>query len=870
MTIINKIKQWIEKIVGEDHDYYSCCLPERTGYVSRFILRRFFSGISISPDLKDAIEKLPEDASVVYVSKHKSNFEFLFSYIRYTKEKLPSPKAGFDYKIYAWQPVIRFAKIMLASIRYFFTHLKYQDPYEVGFFSKQIQQGHTCFLSLLEKRDFYKRFLKSKTDPVRRLINIQKQTQRPIIIIPQLMFFGKKPVPHYPTLTDMIFGNIQKPGLLRRLFILMRRPKNIFIEISDPINIKAYLEQRENLGKDVDQLAHDLRRDLMHQINSYRKSITGPTIKSHEEIKQAILTSDDMRTFMEGYAKRRDLTIWQAHKEALKYIDEISARYSPVFISLAHKITGRFLGMMFEGVTFNRETLASIKSMSRRGPVILVPCHKSHIDYLIMSYTLYDNNLPCPHTFAGKNLSFWPMGPLFRRVGAFFVRRTFKGAVFYSKVFSAYIHRLLKEGFNIEVFIEGTRSRSGKLLRPQLGMLSILLNTFKSGACKDLVFVPVSIGYDRTPDEGSYLHETSGGSKKQENLIQMLRAKKLIKKRYGRIYIKFDEPFSLNEMMAEEGLDISTAPPKQLNAVCRNLGSRLVKSIDRNTIVTPRALVAGVLLTGTKEIITNTELMFLVDAAIRHLASGEALLIEALQEDYKAAVDITLAHYADRKFISIVEKPGTDDTKETSYKVLQGKRIALEYYKNNSIIFYIPAAFTALAILEKDAFQFSSTDLHNTYRLLRELFAYEFNPDLARPPEYKVRKTIKAFIDDAILTPHISLPDTYNLSSEGYRKLKFFAGFTLPFFESYKTTLSYFSKTSKGRHNKDKRPKKVQSLGTKMLKRGEITLKESISTINYTNAIDLFVKNGIRGSEDAEKIIYWSQVLDKYLGIIGR
>ncbi len=870
MDTIKTINQWIEKILGEDHDYYSCHLPKHTGYISRFFLQRIFSGISISPDVKTIIEKIPEEAVVIYVSKHKSSLEFLFYNIRYSKEKLPYPQTGFDCTIYAWQPVTRLFKIMLSSIHSFLSHMKMKDPYEIGFFSSQIEKGRTCFLPLLEKREFYRRFLKSKTDPIRRLINIQDQIQRPIYIIPQLIFFGKKPAPHYPTLTDIIFGNIQDPGILRQLFILMRKPDHIFVEASDPINIKAYLEQRKNQGKNLDQLAHDLRQDLIHQINSHRKSITGPTIKSHEEINQAILTSNHMRTFMEGYAKRRKQSIWKTHKEALKYIDEISARYSPGFVSLAYKVTGRFLGMMFEGVTLNREALATIKSMSRKGPVILVPCHKSHIDYLIMSYTLYDNNLPAPHTFAGKNLSFWPMGPLFRRAGAFFVRRTFKGAVFYSKVFSTYIFRLLKEGFNIEVFIEGTRSRSGKLLRPQLGMLSILLNAFKAGACSDLVFAPVSIGYDRTPDEGSYLHETSGGSKKPENFRQMLRAKKLIKKRYGRIYIKFDTPFSLNEMMAEEGLRIGSITPKQLNMVCRNLGSRLMKAIDRNTIVTPRALVAGVLLTETKDTITETELMFRVDASLKLFSAGGAKLTGALLEDYMAAVNGTLTYYADRKFISIVEKQGPNEDKETSYKVIPGKRVALEYYKNNCIIFYIPAAFTALAILEKDAFQFASTDLHNTYRMLRELFSFEFNPDLARPPEYKVRKTIKAFIDDAILTPHRSLPDTYNLSSEGYRKLKFFAGFTHSFFESYKTTLSYFSKTPTGRHNKDKRPKKVQSLGTKMLKRGEISLKESISTLNYANAIDYFVKNGIRGSEDAEKIMYWNQIIEKYLAIITR
>ena len=142
--------------------------------------------------------------------------------------------------------------------------------------------------------------------------------------------------------------------------------------------------------------------------------------------------------------------------------------------------------------------------MALRGPVVYIPSHKSHVDYLILSYMLYHHDLPCPLIAAGKNLSFWPMGPLFRRGGAFFIRRSFRGAVLYSRVFAEYVHTILDEGYSVEQFIEGGRSRTGKLLMPKLGLLSILLNAQKNGACEDLIFVPVSIGYDRVLEEKSY------------------------------------------------------------------------------------------------------------------------------------------------------------------------------------------------------------------------------------------------------------------------------------------------------------------------------------------------------------------------------
>ncbi len=157
--------------------------------------------------------------------------------------------------------------------------------------------------------------------------------------------------------------------------------------------------------------------------------------------------------------------------------------------------------------------------------------------------------MPVPLVAAGSNLSFWPMGPLFRSGGAFFIRRTFSGAILYSKVFAEYIHKLLEEGFNIEQFIEGGRSRTGKLLMPKLGLLSILLNAYKNGACEEMIIVPIYIGYDRVLEETSYLQELEGGQKEPETLRGVIKARKFLKKRYGKIYIEFNEPILVNELV---------------------------------------------------------------------------------------------------------------------------------------------------------------------------------------------------------------------------------------------------------------------------------------------------------------------------------
>jgi glycerol-3-phosphate O-acyltransferase len=860
----------IKNLLKDTGNLFTCWLPERTGFFSMFILRRLFSGIRINEEIKSVVENLPENAVVVYTSKNKSYFEFLCYYTRYMQAKLPYPQLGFDCSVRIWQPLSRLVRIALAQMRFFMHHFSLRDPYRSGFIRDEIDKRTTGFLPLVEKRDFYRRFIKSKTDPIRHLIEIQQTLESPICIIPQLMFFSKNPASTHPTLTDIFFGSPQKPGILRRLATLFRKPGNIFIEVSDPVNLKQYVSSPENRRRSSRYLALKLRRDLLSQINAHRRSITGPTIKMPEEIKQEILMGEELRQFIDAYASRRKLTRLQAHREAMGYVDEIAANYSPSFISIAHWIMRRFLSTLFESVTHSTEALAAVKRVSRNGPVIFMPAHKSHMDSILLSFTLYDNHMPCPHIFAGRNLAFWPMAPVFRRVGAFFVRRSFKGAVFYAKVFSAYIFQVLKEGFNIAVYIEGTRSRSGKLLQPQLGMLSILLHAYFEGACPDLTFVPVFIAYDRIPDESAYLHEISGGKKPPENFRQMLKAKNILRDRYGRVHLNFGQPMALSDVLAEDELTGAVLSSKQQNVLCRTIGARVMHAIDIQTIVTPQSLVAGALLSGGRELVSREELNFRVNAAMDLFCAQGACLSDNLADGHSTAVENVLFHYQRRKFIQGVDAKTKRQIRQDAFRVSENRRSALDYYKNISICNFISPAFTALAILEKDAFQFSAADLHDTYRRLQEMFSEEFNADPDHPPAYIVRKTVKAFIDNAIIVPHPTMPDTYNLSSEGYRKLVFFAGFVEPFLESYRTALVYFAKNRRGQHHKAKMLKKMLAIGNRMIRQGEIHLRESISKANYENAIAFFTKNKVKGSEDEEQVWHWNRVLTHYQNLISR
>ncbi|UCF94406.1 MAG: glycerol-3-phosphate acyltransferase, partial [Desulfobacterales bacterium] len=304
---------------------------------------------------------------------------------------------------------------------------------------------------------------------------------------------------------------------------------------------------------------------------------------------------------------------------------------------------------------------------------------------------------------------------------------------------------------------------------------------------------------------------------------------------------------------------------KEQNAFCRNLGYRVINAINRVAVVTPHALVASAILNNTQERFARSDLLFIIEIYMAYLATQKAKLADTLVMDQVHAVDQAIESYVHRKFIEPVTQDKDDPSSPMIYGVNDAKRPSLEYYKNNCIAFFIPAAFTALTILEKDAFQFSSVDLHAGYRFWQDFFKYEFAYDIDQTAEYHVRKTIKAFIDEAILMPHPTLPDTYNVTSAGFRKLKLFSIFVKTYLESYWIVLNFFMRTPPDSHKVKDRLKKIEARGNRMFKRREVERREALSKVSYQNAVDFFTSRGIKDAGNTEQIEFYAAALRQAL-----
>ena len=242
---------------------------------------------------------------------------------------------------------------------------------------------------------------------------------------------------------------------------------------------------------------------------------------------------------------------------------------------------------VFDGIYYDKTDFKKVREAAQKAPLIILPCHRSHMDYLIISSLFYENRLIPPHILAGDNLSFFPLGLLFRKSGAFFMKRSTRGLELYTAVLRQYIKTLVHEGYGIEFFIEGGRTRTGKTMHPKLGMLKYLIEAVNEGYSDDMMLLPVGINYDRVLEEKSFQGELHGKSKKSESGKDIVKSGKFLKGGYGGVHLVFGDPLSFRELRENMG-----EGDELVNAVA----DRIVKKISDAVMVTPFALVTSALL----------------------------------------------------------------------------------------------------------------------------------------------------------------------------------------------------------------------------------------------------------------------------------
>jgi len=402
------------------------------------------------------------------------------------------------------------------------------------------------------------------------------------------------------------------------------------VHVGEPVNLREFLAEHDD-HLEGDDLNRQLRWRLNHQFLLESKVVKGPVIKDAKRMRNELMRNETFREDLDRLAEEQGVPPAKVHKQAARYLKELAADFQMWMIEAFSMFLALLWNRLYEGVEMDEEGLDRLRTVAKKAPLIVVPTHKSHIDYLVVTYFFYHHGLITPHIAAGANLNFFPMGGLFRAAGAFFIRRSFKDNPVYALAFRYYVRKLVKEGYWIEFFPEGGRSRTGKLLPPRLGLVRELMECLQDGVGDDLYFCPVSIGYEKVIEENVYSQELSGTQKKSESVGEMLKATRVLASKYGRIYLRFAEPISARDFINRWGEKDSEGVARLDAKNIKRFGYTLVHGMNDASTVSPSSLVATVMLAHPRDAISRSQLVLRVGYLLNYVVGKGAKLSETLQ-----------------------------------------------------------------------------------------------------------------------------------------------------------------------------------------------------------------------------------------------
>jgi len=668
------------------------------------------------------------------------------------------------------------------------------------------------------------------------LLNIQKKVAFPIIVVPVLVSYGRRREKEEENIINILFGQTEHTGALRRLVTFIRYSGNAFVVPAEPVRLSEYLDTTKSASPEG--MVHELRGELIDRIEKEKDAVVGPALKSREELIGMVLSDNSLKKFIADYAEEENRKITTVVKDARRYLYEIAADYSNTMIAILRKVLSWLWNNIYDGLSIDKEGMTKIRNISKKMPFVIIPCHRSHIDYLLFSYVLYVNNIQLPFIAAGSNLSFFPMGYIFRKSGAFFLRRSFRDNKVYSEVFTKYLAILLKEGLPLEFFIEGGRSRTGKMVMPKYGLLSMIIQAYQEKYCENFAAIPVYIGYDRVIEEKSYLKELSGKSKTPENAAEIIKTSKILTKRYGRVYVNIGEPIIMKDYLESQEKPIEKMTLEERQSLYRKIGYEIVLEINKVAVVTPFSLVAAVILSHYRRGMSHNELLEILNEFYEYLSMKKVKFAETFADSEKAIND-AINMFVHQGFISKIEAEKEDEEiQEVVYSLKEERRPNLEYYKNNILHFFIPLSFVATSITKCNEDLISLQRIMSDYKFLKKLLWNEFIFDEHKDDADEVNEALIYLHERKMVVATERDDQVYvEVKGKGSRKLKPFADLIHNYLESSWIVIRSCLYLKKNPLAKRDWLKKIMSLGDRMFKKGEVLRTEALSQSNYLNVI---------------------------------
>jgi glycerol-3-phosphate O-acyltransferase len=555
-----------------------------------------------------------------------------------------------------------------------------------------------------------------------------------IDLVPVAIFWGRAPRKEASVWRLLFAEDWALVGRFRKFLSVLVNGRNTLVDFGDPLRLRDGLQEGMSEQRSVRWLLRNLRTGLRAQ----RASTIGPDLSHRRTLVAQLLKTAEVRRAVRREMQARGLTRRAALIAARKDAVEIAANYSEAFVRFMSMVLGWLWNRLYDGVEF--EHVEKLAEIGDGAEIIYVPCHRSHMDYLLLSYVIYRKGFAVPHVAGGINLNLPVIGRFLRKGGAFFLRRSFKGDALYAVVFAKYLSFMMARGHSLEYFIEGGRSRTGRLLSPRTGMLTMTARAYFRDPKRPVVFMPVYFGYERIVEGRTYIGELSGQPKEKESVFGVIKATvSVLRSKLGKVHVNLGQPISLDELMCRHnpewrrtGLDGAEPRAGWLEGVVGDLATRINIEINAAAAVTPINLVATAMLATPRQALAETELkqqIELYQRLLRHYGPLVTIPAESGAQMIRYAEGFGLLERQRHPLGDIMRMNAENAVLAT-------------YYRNNILHLFAMPSLLACCFVSNAAMR--GTDIH---RLVWRVYPYISAELYLRWDEAEVGAVVESLLD---------------------------------------------------------------------------------------------------------------------------
>jgi glycerol-3-phosphate O-acyltransferase len=534
------------------------------------------------------------------------------------------------------------------------------------------------------------------------------------------------------SLQDFFYGRITEPGILRRRWLARHRPGRLAHVVGDGAFLHELQERWRGAGAALDHAAFAgfVANQAVIALERSERSVRGTRYKISRILDHEVFANAEFQNLIANSAQQLDRSVPDVFGQASRYLREMAARQTPFTLDVIVAMYRTACRSHHDAeINVDDAQLERVAQTMGNRPVVFLISHKSMLDTMALSLVLFDANLPLPLTFGGINLDKPGLGALARRAGIIFLRRSFQDNEIYKATFRRYIDYLIEKRFSLLWALEGTRSRTGKLLAPRFGLFSYVVESILRTKLYDVTFIPVSVAYDQITEVEDYSIEQRGQRKKPEGITWPLRFLRRGRSR-GQIHLRFGEGLTFRDLVTPAELDAGVDDHRKRTLV-PTLAFEVAVRMNAATPITATAIVTLILLAGGNRAQSLAEIQALARAGAAMIRHRQLEIVGRSNFRDENAVRATLAELHSTGIVDY-----HDEGTERLYAIRPDQHLNAAYYRNTAIHYFILDAFVEIALMDAaDSDDPVEAFFTRTFEL-RELFKFEFY--FPRRSDYRV------------------------------------------------------------------------------------------------------------------------------------